>query len=237
MPDTSRGAPKSISYNDLLAVIESRGKAGRSLTALAGPPGSGKSTLAERMVDDLNQREPGSAAVVPMDGFHFDDIVLEARGLRARKGAPDTFDAAGFWHLLARLKQNAEPEIAIPVFDRTLEISRAGARLIDQKARHLIVEGNYLLLNHGPWARLFDLFATTVMLQTDIATLTERLTSRWLGFGLEDDAIDAKVNGNDLPNGQRIIADSRNAEFALATGESATMMSRARPLKKDGCLP
>ena len=66
-----------------------------------------------------------TAKVVPMDGFHYDDAVLEARGLRARKGAPDTFDVSGFTHLLNRLR--VEAEVAIPVFDRQMELSRAGA--------------------------------------------------------------------------------------------------------------
>jgi pantothenate kinase len=38
----------------------------------------------------------GSAAVVPMDGFHYDDAVLAGLGLSGRKGAPETFDFGGF---------------------------------------------------------------------------------------------------------------------------------------------
>ncbi|MEO8014814.1 MAG: nucleoside/nucleotide kinase family protein, partial [Polaromonas sp.] len=108
---------------DLIAA-RAAGHDGRFLCALAGPPGAGKSTLAAAVVKALG---PGARAV-PMDGFHYDDAVLDTLGLRARKGAPETFDVAGFAHLLHRLR--AEASVAIPVFDRSLEISRAGAEIV-----------------------------------------------------------------------------------------------------------
>ena len=108
------------------AIFKRAAGAQRFVVAIAGPPGSGKSTLAQR----LNVVLPEDAsAVVPMDGFHFDDVVLDSRGLRPRKGAPETFDYAGFAALLKRIRAG-EPEIAIPVVDRSMELSRAGASLI-----------------------------------------------------------------------------------------------------------
>lgn len=127
--------------------LQERATQGRLLIALAGPPGAGKSTCAEQLAVLLNSEGAPMAAVFPMDGYHFDDRVLDARGLRAHKGAPETFDVAGLRHMLERLRLNEEGEIAVPVFDRTLEIARAGARLISREVKVLIVEGNYLLLN------------------------------------------------------------------------------------------
>ena len=80
---------------------------GRRLVALAGPPATGKSTLAGALCERLS-RDGQSAVVVPMDGFHLDNRILEARGLLARKGAPETFDADGFIALIRRLKSGAE---------------------------------------------------------------------------------------------------------------------------------
>lgn len=72
---------------DLADLIRQKAKGqGRFLVALAGPPAAGKSTLAAELVTALGQ----GAKAVPMDGFHYDDAVLIARGARARKGAPDT---------------------------------------------------------------------------------------------------------------------------------------------------
>ena len=106
-----------------------------------------------------------------MDGYHFDDRVLDLRGLRARKGAPETFDVAGLCHMLVRLKRNEETEIAVPVFDRDLEIARAGARLIPRSAKHVIVEGNYLLLDRPSWRDLHAHFDITVMIDVPEAVL------------------------------------------------------------------
>ena len=142
---------------------------GRRVIALAGAPGSGKSTWAERLAARL-----GSACVLSMDGFHYDDLVLTPRGLRPRKGAPETFDVAGLRHMLERLRRNEEAEIAVPVFDRGLEVARAGARLIGREVRFVVAEGNYLLLRESPWASLHALYDLTVMLEVPEPVLRER---------------------------------------------------------------
>ncbi len=182
---------------------------GRFLTALAGPPGAGKSTLAAELVRLLGQ----GAKAVPMDGFHYDDAVLIARGVRDRKGAPDTFDAAGFFHLLARLR--VEDEVAIPLFDRDLEISRAGADIIGPDDRLLIVEGNYLLLNEPPWDRSAPLFDLTVWIDVPEAELDRRLLARWAHYGKTPDQARAWIDGNDMPNIRRVTLGSRPADLVL----------------------
>jgi pantothenate kinase len=204
-----------IDLDTLADVVRQRSGANRTLIAIAGPPGAGKSTLAETLANRLNQDAAGSAAVLPMDGYHFDDMVLEPVGLRARKGAPETFDVAGLRHMLGRLKGNDEATVAVPVFDRDLEIARAGARLISRSVRHLIVEGNYLLLNRAPWSSLHDLFDITVVISVPEAILRQRLTQRWQDYGLSPDEVAAKVEANDLPNGRLVRSDSVEAQFLI----------------------
>jgi pantothenate kinase len=187
----------------------------RRLVALAGPPGAGKSTLAEALVQRLNAQSPGRAAILPMDGYHFDDRVLEARGLRPRKGAPHTFDVGGLASMLQRLRANTEPEIAVPVLDRSIEIARAGAALIPQSVDIVLVEGNYVLLNAAPWDQLAPLFDTTAMIRINEAELRRRLLARWLGHGLDQAAAAEKVEANDLPNGLTVLRDSRAAEVEI----------------------
>ncbi len=207
--------PAVLDLDGLTAVLRERGAAARSLTAIAGAPASGKSTLAEQLADRLNRDEAGSAAVLPMDGYHFDDRVLVPRGWRPRKGAPHTFDVAGFAHMLARLRANSETEIAVPVFDRDLEIARAGARMIPASVRHLIVEGNYLLLAAAPWSSLHDLFDTTVMVDVEEAVLRARVIERWQGYKLSPEEIAWKLDGNDLPNGRLVMTESVAPEFVF----------------------
>ena len=208
---------RQLDLAGILDVLRQRGATRRSLTAIAGAPGSGKSTFAEALAAKLNAEAPDSAAVLPMDGYHLDDRVLVPRGLRPRKGSPETFDVAGLYHILRRLKANDEAEIAVPVFDRDLEIARAGARLIPRAVRHLIVEGNYLLLDRPGWSALLPLFDTTVMISVPEMVLRERLVERWRFYALPPEEIAAKVEANDLPNGRLVSTASAEAEFVLAT--------------------
>jgi pantothenate kinase len=202
----------------LVAAIVSKGEAGkRVIAAVAGPPGAGKSTLAEKVVDALNAADAGSAAVLPMDGYHYDDMLLVPRGLRPRKGAPETFDAAGFAHMLMRLRQNSEPEIAVPVFDRSIEIARAGARMIPQSVRYIIAEGNYLLLDEGRWRELHPHYDLTVMIDEPEEVLRARLEHRWKDLSPEDRAW--KLDGNDLPNGRRVLQGSIAPKFVVRSTE------------------
>lgn len=207
--------------DQLVQVIAQRGAAGRSITAIAGAPGSGKSTLAGKLANRLNELDPQSAAILPMDGFHFDDRVLEARGWRERKGAPYTFDLGGFRATLLRLRDNTEDEIATPVFDRDLEIARAGARIIPRAARHVLVEGNYLLLDVPGWRDLRALFDTTVFVDVTEDERRRRLTARWRHHGLSEAEIERRVEGNDLPNGLEVIRKGSTAEFVLTEREAA----------------
>lgn len=207
--------PRNVTFDELVRSTAELDASRRVVVAIAGAPGSGKSTLAERWVSRLNEATPGTAALMPMDGYHYDDSILVERGLRARKGAPETFDVLGLLHMLDRLKRNQEDEIAVPVFDRDLEISRAGARLIPRAIRALIVEGNYLLLDQHPWSGLHAMFDLTVAVETSEDILMQRLVDRWRGYGLSPAEIEAKVEGNDLPNGRYVMTKSKPADFVL----------------------
>ncbi len=203
----------TTTFERLVDILRERGAAGRSVTAIAAPPGAGKSTVAGRLEEALNADHAGSAAVFAMDGYHLDDHVLEERGDRARKGSPDTFDVAGFATTLARLRANSEPEIAVPVFDRSIEVARNAARIIPRSVRHLIVEGNYLLLDIAPWSDLRHMFDTTVTLEVPREVLAARLSERWAA--LNPDEFRAKMHGNDLPNVDLVLKRSVSGEYLL----------------------
>ncbi len=195
------------------ALREKANGSARFMVAIAGAPGSGKSTLAHNLCGEL-QRLGETAIVVPMDGFHFDDAVLNARGHRPRKGAPFTFDVGGFEALLKRIKAR-EPEVAIAVFDRTLELSRAAADIVDEKAKFVLVEGNYLLLAEEPWSRLRPLFDYAVSIKVPRDELERRLIRRWLDHGFDMDYAKNWVASNDLLNIDEVIAKSGRADLTL----------------------
>lgn len=185
------------------------------MIAIAGAPGSGKSTIAERVVEMLSGEKDVTAALFPMDGYHYDDAVLEDMGRRPFKGAIDTFDAHGLRHMLERLKKNEDDVVAVPVFDRAIEIARAGGRLIPQSVDIIVCEGNYLLARQSPWDRLKPIFDFTVFVDVDEADLRSRLQQRWRGFALEETEITRKVEENDLPNGLSIIATSSEPDLRV----------------------
>ncbi len=186
----------------------------RFMVAIAGPPGSGKSTLAEHLKQAL-LASGETAIVVPMDGFHFDDAILNARGHRSRKGAAYTFDALGFEVLLKRIKAR-EPEIAIPVFDRTMELSRAAADIVGSEAKFVLVEGLYLLLKQSPWKRLKPLFDFTIYLDVPVEELERRLTGRILSHGFDAEYARNWIASNDMLNIRDVISNSAPADLKFS---------------------
>jgi pantothenate kinase len=206
-----------------LALQRLEGSKGRRvMIAIAGAPGSGKSTIAERVVDALNAGEGVSAALFPMDGFHYDDAVLDEMKRRPFKGAIDTFDAHGLRHMLERLKANEDDVIAVPVFDRAIEIARAGGRLIPQSVDIIVCEGNYLLAGQSPWDRLKPIFDLTIFVDVDEDDLRARLRDRWRSFGLGEDEINRKVEENDLPNGRFITSTSTEPDIRIGNPGSSS---------------
>ena len=196
-------------------IISAAGGKNRFVTAIAGPPGSGKSTLADAVADAINaQTGRDCATVFPMDGFHFDDAILEARGDRPRKGAPHTFDVDGYRHALMRLRE-ATSDVAVPVFDRSLELSRGSARLITPKHTFIISEGNYLLLDQAPWSNLAAMFDLTVAIVEPEAELARRLQARWVHYKLTPNEIIAKMEDNEMPNVRLVLNGSRKADVVV----------------------
>lgn len=185
----------------------------RSFVAIAGPPGSGKSTLAEDLLARIEVSQPGRAAILPMDGFHYDDLYLEPLGLRPRKGAPQTFDTGGLAATLDRLAADDAP-VAVPVFDRALEIARAGARVIGVDTRLILIEGNYLLLDDPAWQPIRRHFDLSLRLDVSLDTLRQRLLARWRDLP-PDEAL-RKVEANDLPNAQLVLTRSLPGDLVLA---------------------
>ena len=184
----------------------------RYFIALSGPPASGKSTISENLAKDLSAKGYNSS-ILQMDGFHFDDLILKEKKLLSKKGAPETFDVMGLINFVSRLHK--EDEVVIPIFDRSLELSRSSAVIISKNTKVIIVEGNYVLLNSYPWSELHKFFNTTVMIHCEKKILEKRLIERWENFNLPKKEIDEKVYKNDLPNGVNVLKNSIGAEYIL----------------------
>ncbi len=199
--------------NQVLASLKGLGGVKRRrMVAIAGAPASGKSTLADELVERLNA-EGMRSVLVPMDGFHLDNPILETRGRRQRKGAPDTFDAWGIISLIKRM-QRGETVFA-PRFDRSSETAIAAAIEVPSDIDWIVIEGNYLLLKDDPWYRLDACFDFTVFLSVSEHELETRLVERWLSHGFSEQDARAKAEQNDLTNARYVMRNSLPAMMTL----------------------
>jgi fructokinase len=201
-----------MTIETLIQKIANLPRDGRQLVAVAGAPASGKSTLAEQLAD-LVCRNGREARVVPMDGFHLDNRIIEPMGLLPRKGAPETFDAAGFLHLMKRMR--TESALYYPLFDRRSDQSVAGAGYMPPDCDIAIVEGNYLMFDEAVWRDLAPIWAFSVQIDVPVAELSRRLVSRWLDHGLDARAATARAESNDLPNARRVTDHSLPADYVI----------------------
>ncbi|MFD6276281.1 nucleoside/nucleotide kinase family protein [Streptomyces sp. NPDC060209] len=169
----------------------------RRILGIAGAPGAGKSTLAARIVEGLE----GHAVLVPMDGFHLAGAELERLGRADRKGAPDTFDASGYAALLRRLRRPEGPDpVYAPAFDRALEEPVAGSVCVAADIPLVVTEGNYLLLDEGPWAPVRGLLDEVWFLDADPGLRVSRLVDRHVRFGKPRPYAERWVAGSDERN-------------------------------------
>ena len=189
----------------------------RLIVAIVGAPGAGKSTLAETLCTELNSVEDPArqtrAVVVPMDGFHLDNVILEQRGQMAVKGSPQTFDVHGFHSLVERLAGPVDQPVYVPLFDRAADLSRNAAQCVDSVHEVVILEGNYLLLKHGGWQTLAPLFDLRVFLDVPFDVLESRLVQRWLDHGLSAEEARTRALSNDIPNAHTVVEDSAEADL------------------------
>lgn len=184
----------------------------RRLLGLVAAPGAGKSTLAQGLVQALE----GLAQVVPMDGFHLAQSELQRLQRADRKGAPDTFDSAGYVALLRRLRQpQAGETVYAPAFRREIEEPVAGAIAVPAAVPLVITEGNYLLLDAPHWRDVAALLDEVWYLDVDDGLRRDRLLCRHVAHGRSPEAAQQWVEHTDEPNARLIEATRVRATWQL----------------------
>lgn len=183
----------------------------RRILGIAGPPGSGKSTLAEAICAALG---PATAALVPMDGFHLSNEELVRIGLRDRKGAPETFDADGYVAMLRHVRASFNERVLVPSFDRDAEAVVPGAIEVPAGVPLVVAEGNYLLLDEGPWAVIREILDEAWYLRAD-AGRVPRLIARHVAFGKPPGPARDWVLRSDEANAARIAPSEARADVVI----------------------
>ncbi|ROP41887.1 nucleoside/nucleotide kinase family protein [Saccharothrix texasensis] len=212
---TASSSPVDLAVLAARVIDSSQARSGRYLLGIAGPPAAGKSTLAERLRDEVNAKlSQSTAEIAPMDGFHMFNADLDRLGLRALKGAPQTFDVEGY---VAKLKQlHTEAEVGWPAYDReVLHEPVPDAITIGPDIGIVITEGNYLLLDQEPWAQVRQILHAIWYLDEPLDVITDRLRRRHLAIGRTPEQAEVKIRETDLPNAVLIEAGKGNADLVL----------------------
>jgi pantothenate kinase len=202
--------------HELLVAVDAQ--PGRFVLGITGPPGAGKSTLAGALAAFVaDQRGIGAAVVAPLDGFHLSNETLDSLGLRSVKGAPQTFDAAGFVGSLRRVRDEPRATILWPDFNRAAEETVPDAIPIAPETRLVITEGNYLLLDEPQWREVRGLLDRVFYVDAPREILRRRLIDRQVANGCSRDDAIRHVDRSDL----------RNAELVATTRQLADEIIRS----------
>ena len=185
----------------------------RVLIGIIGKPGAGKSTLSKYLMAKLPKE---FVTVVPMDGYHLSNKVLKDLKRADRKGAPDTFDVAGFTSLVKRIRSEQTQNIYYQIFDRAIEESIAAQGVVTSATKVVIIEGNYLLHDDGDWEVLNDLLDESWMVDVDDDKRIARLISRHIAYGKDPEAAKAWAKGTDEVNAKLIERGRNRADFVVA---------------------
>ncbi len=191
----------------------------RAILGIAGSPGAGKSTLVDVLLEGVRAVKGDDwVAHIPMDGFHLADAQLDRISARGRKGAPDTFDAAGYAHLLERVKAKIDDPVYVPGFDRTLEQPLAAALVVLPSARLVVTEGNYLLLDDPQWARARHTMDAVWFVASEESERIERLVARHVEFGKTPEEARAWVATTDQRNSELVAGTAGKADRVIVNG-------------------
>jgi len=209
---TSTAAGTPVRLTSLISRARKLAESGqRRILGIAGAPGSGKGTVAASLQNALGS----CAAVVPMDGFHLAAAELERLGKTDRKGAPDTFDAAGYIALLRRLREPDGETVYAPAFHREVEESYAGAIAIPSDVPLVITEGNYLLLGDGSWSKVWCLLDEAWFLALDEDERVARLVERHVRFGKTPEEAKRWVRRSDERNAALVNPTRARADIVI----------------------
>ncbi|KAI8810310.1 P-loop containing nucleoside triphosphate hydrolase protein [Cladochytrium replicatum] len=205
--------------DEIVANLDTWSLQERIIITIASVPGGGKSTLAARVVELVNEhtRSKGIgdvAATLSMDGFHYPraalDRFLDPEEAHRRRGAPFTFDSQGLVKVIEMLKRVPLEKVTAPSFDHQLKDPVEDDIVILPSHRVVLLEGLYVQLHEGDWAAVSKYATERWWIEVDLEVAADRTARRHVTAGLAStyEMAMERVRGNDLVNGQYVIAHS-----------------------------
>jgi len=216
MPELRSDRVVELSVTELIERARALlGRPGRTMLGVTGPPGAGKSTITHALTTSLGS----DVVVVPMDGFHLSNELLMEMGRRDRKGAPDTYDVAGYVALLRRIRDR-DDRVYAPRFDRELEESIGSAQPVPASTPLVVTEGNYLLTQTDGWHEVRGALDEVWYVDVDIDEVCRRIVARRIGHGDSPEAALAWVTEVDARNAHVVVESRDRADLVIrVTGE------------------
>ena len=111
-----------------------------------------------------------------------------------------------------------------PEFRRELEDSIAAARVVGPEVGLVVLEGNYLLVDEGPWAAIRGTLDEAWFVTLDEDERLARLVARHRRYGAGEEEATRRAHGPDAVNARLIAATRPRADrLVAATRTSANL--------------
>jgi pantothenate kinase len=199
----------------------------RYLIAVAGPPGAGKSVFAEQLHFILEKgglHREAHAVALPMDGFHYPNVVLQAHvrklpdgteiRLSSLKGHPETYDVPRLRRFIQALIERPE-YLMWPGYSRDVHDVIPEKYRVHESVNVVIIEGNYLLLDRGHFQGLAAWFDLRIYVDAPAPRIIANLMDRHIQGGRTIDEAKDWVKRIDLPNARTVESTKSAADVVI----------------------